>query len=169
MRLHQVFAVLVVALSAPLLRAEEPAAKPVRVLLVTSGGNREFQSVHGLFARAKQVELAVSSTATLPGAAADAQLKRFPNLLRPADRLKADEKAYNLNQYDVVIAVDVDWTQIEPESLVLLQKWVERGGGLVVVAGAVHTPALPRAKAEGDALQPILELLPVSLPKPDDQ
>jgi hypothetical protein len=171
MRFHHGFAVLAVAFGAPVVGAQEPAPRPARALLVTSDANREFQFARVALSRAEQagrVELAVHSTAPLL-VVADPQLKRFPNLLRPADRVKAEERAYNLSAYDAIIAVDVDWSQVEPESLVLLQKWVERGGGLVVVAGATHTPALSRAKADGDALQPLRDLLPVVLQKPDDQ
>jgi hypothetical protein len=172
MRLHLGFAVLAVALTASLGGAQEPAVKPVRVLLVTSGANREFQFAQLVLARAeqaKQVELAVYPTAPLPGEVPAAKMKHFPNLLRPADRVKPEEKAYNLNSYDVVIAVDVNWTQVEPESLVLLQKWVERGGGLVVSAGAIHTPTLARARADDEVLQPLRELVPVIFHKPDNQ
>lgn len=173
MRLHLVCAVLTVAVPASSVGAEEPAAKqkPVRVLLVTTDASREFVFGEALLIRAeqaKQVELAVYASATESKVAADAQLKHFPNLLRPADRVKAEEKLYNLSRYEVVIAVDFDWTKVEPESLVLLQKWVERGGGLIVTAGPMHTPALARAKPN-DALQPVRELLPVVFHKPDNQ
>jgi hypothetical protein len=50
-----------------------------------------------------------------------------------------------------------------------LQKWVERGGGLIVSAGALHTPALARAKADDAALQPLQDWVPVVFPKPDDK
>lgn len=169
MRLHT-FAVLAVLVVAPGVGAAEPAPrpKPVRVLLATSGPNREFQFARLVLAaaeEAKTVELAVYSTVPLDDAAA---LKKFPNLLRPADRVKDEEKAYNLNCYDVVVAIDVEWTHIEPESLVLLQKWVERGGGLIVVAGQLHTPTLARAKPDDATVQPLRELLPVVFQKPNN-
>lgn len=166
MRIRHIFALFAVVLGASTSGAAEPEPKPVRVLVAAGAGSREMSFVQTLLTREAQdkaLDLAVYSPGVPPFDPSTVTLERFPNLLRPADKVKAGDKPYNLNSYDVVLAFDLDWTQVEPESLILLQKWVERGGGLVISAGAGHTPKLARAKTDDAALQPVRDLLPVVL------
>ena len=66
-----------------------------------------------------------------------------------------------LFEYDVIIAFDPDWQEIPPDSLKLINEWVDRhSGGLILVAGDVYTPELAGATAD---LSPILDLFPVYL------
>ena len=47
------------------------------------------------------------------------------------------EKPYNLNEYDLIVAFDPDWTEINQQQAEDLQLWVERqGGGLIYVRGS---------------------------------
>src|SRR5207302_2446689 len=72
------------------------------------------------------------------------------------------DKYDNLNEYDLVIALDPDWTQLLPEHALLLERWVEAGGGLIVVGGPIHTFQLTRS-VNYEKLKPLLDLYPVIL------
>ncbi len=109
----------------------------------------------------------------------DRLLVRFPNRLEVGDpKLVApdweagdsDYKYYNLNEYDVIIAIDADWEKLTPEGAENLRQWVEKqGGGLIFVAGPLKTDQLARIEAETGGknayLAAILDILPVI---PDD-
>jgi len=41
----------------------------------------------------------------------------------------AEDKYYNLAQYDLVVMYDPDWSEFTGEQLALLQKWVDSQGG----------------------------------------
>src|SRR5262249_60630616 len=71
------------------------------------------------------------------------RLIRFPNMLlvgTAAAEVSPKEKYYNLDQYDVIIAFDPDWSKLLPEQFDLLRNWVSRqAGGLIIVGGPIHT------------------------------
>ena len=87
-------------------------------------------------------------------------LKKFPDAI---ERKKTEDvdREYDLASYDVIVAFDPDWLQLDADQMKLLKTWVEGGGGLVVVAGPVNTSPLSR-KANAEKLQPILDLYPVA-------
>ncbi len=92
-------------------------------------------------------------------------LKRFPSRLESEDSTteKPEDRYANLAYYDVIIAFDPDWTQLEPEQLTALTNWVNRqAGGLIVVASPVNTTQLTRLNNR-ERLKPILDLYPVIL------
>src|SRR5262249_6500260 len=71
-------------------------------------------------------------------------------------------KADDLAAFDVVVALDPDWSKLSAEQCAALKKWVEKGGGLVFVAGPLHTLQLGRPKV-AEANRPVADLLPVVL------
>jgi hypothetical protein len=149
--------------------------KPLRVLLIASGPMRDYQFVRTLFVREterKRAELAIllqnppGKTERRPGIVQDIPpeklLTRFPDLF-DSNTVDPAEKIYDLASYDVIMAFDPDWKQVSDLSMNLLRTWVEKGGGLVVVAGPLHTLELARPGAEREKLKPILDLYPVVL------
>ncbi len=149
--------------------------KPLRVLLVASGPMRDYQFVRTLFVREsekKRAELAIllqnppGRTERRPGVVQDIPpeklLTRFPDLY-DSNSVDPGEKIYDLASYDVIVAFDPDWKQVSDLSMNLLRTWVDKGGGLVVVAGPLHTLELARPGAEKEKLKPILDLYPVVL------
>ena len=62
MRLHHVFAVLAVALGASSARADEPAPKPLRILLVAGAPGRDFTFLRTALVREVQNKRAELST-----------------------------------------------------------------------------------------------------------
>lgn len=149
--------------------------KPLRILVVASGPMRDYQFVRTLLVREtekKRTDLAIllqnppGRTERRVGVVQDIPperlLTRFPDQY-DANNSDPAEKIYDLASYDAIIAFDPDWKQVSDASLTLLRTWVEKGGGLIVVAGPLHTLELARPGAERERLKPILDLYPVTL------
>lgn len=82
------------------------------------------------------------------------------------------DRPYNLNEYDLIIGFDMDWSEISQQQADDLLTWVERqGGGFIFIAGTVNTEQLarvpkdPEDKSPNSRLRPVLQFLPV---EPDD-
>lgn len=151
----------------------EPASvnvvkKPLRVLLFGNAATRDFQFARTLFVRETDRGRAVLSVClqrAKPGIVQDVpperMLSRFPGALRaPGER--GEDRYDNLAEYDLVIAFDPDWTEVLPEQLANLERWVEAGGGLIVVAGPIYTYQLTRS-TNYEKVRPLVELFPVVL------
>lgn len=121
-----------------------------KVLLVAGGPSREYQFLRTLLYRDKSVELTVLLQSARETIVQDAQevLASFPST-RDA-----------LFGYDAIVAIDVDWTALESATRELLVEWVgNQAGGLVLVAGPIHTPRLAR----DETLDEIQQLYPLVL------
>jgi hypothetical protein len=146
--------------------------KPLRVLLVASGPSREYLALKTMLVREVQdsrAELCVllQNEAGTEGAAVqdvppERLLSHFPTKLDvEAKNTDPKERFYNLNEYDLIIAFDPDWSEIAKEQADALKRWVqEQGGGFVYVAGPIHTFQLARVEPDS-RLSPLLEILPV--------
>lgn len=151
--------------------------RPLRVLLFAGGATREYQTLRTLLVREVQqnrAELSVclQSEAAREGHAVqdvppERMLTKFPTRLdlEAAATAKPEDKYYNLNEYDLIVAFDPDWSELSADQVKNLQSWVDNlGGGLILVAGPIHTFQLARADEDG-RLRPLLDVLPVL---PDD-
>ncbi len=153
--------------------------RPLRVLLFASaGGIIEYQTLRTLFVREvtqKRAELSIciQSEGGRDGSAVqdlddpNRLLTRFPDRLDTSGKApaKPEDKFYNLNEYDLIIAFDPDWSELSADTVKNIQAWVDNlGGGLILVAGPIHTFQLARASEDG-RLKPMLDILPVI---PDD-
>jgi uncharacterized membrane protein len=156
--------------------------RPMRVLLFASAPTRDYQFVRSLMVREagekKRVDLCIhlqpipNSTTPRIGHVQDVEpkrlLKSFPSQLKD-DKDEPDEalRFDNLGSYDLVVAFDPDWSQLNKSELDHVEKWVGNGGGLIVLAGPINTLDLARPGvkegAERSKLQPILDLYPVKL------
>ncbi len=151
--------------------------RPVRVLLMASGPSHDFQFLNTLLIREVEKKRAEQTIyMQLPpgrspgdrrmgvvlGVPAERLLNHFPNRLdKPVD--DPNEKYYDLSEFDVVVAFDPDWNQLSDEELNTLGKWVDKGGGLVVLGGPINTVQLAKPGANKDKIKPILDLYPVVL------
>jgi hypothetical protein len=149
--------------------------KPMRVLLFASAPTREYQFLRTLLVREtdkKRMELAIhlqpppGRTERRVGVVQDVPperlLTQFPYLLD--SELKKDDQLYDLASYDVILAFDPDWRRLTDQQMKNLQRWVNKGGGLVVVGGPINTLELARPGAStNDKYAPILDLYPVVL------
>jgi hypothetical protein len=149
--------------------------KPLEILLFASAALRDYQFVQALLVREMDKDrVKVSIFLQAPPGATERRtgivqsvppnrlLDGFPDKFdQPVE--KEDDKLKDLSTYDVIMAFDPDWTQLSEKQLDNVLKWVERGGGLVVVGGPINTLQLARPGANKDKLKPILDLYPVVL------
>ncbi len=147
--------------------------KPLRVLLFASAATHEYQFAQAMLVRdmtkqrvkvASYLQMPPGRTEPRDGIVQDAPLlKKFPDQI---DRKfsSEDDKLYDLSEYDVILAFDPDWSQLNDEQIKLFKQWADKGGGFIDVAGPVNTLQLARPSgAAMDRLKPILQLLPVTL------
>ncbi len=146
--------------------------RPLRILLFAGAPTRDYQFCRSLFVREaekKRVELCVYLQ-PVPGqvqeranivqdVAPEQLLKSFPKYF--GGDVKVEDRYYNLEYYDLIIGFDPDWSQLMPDELNLVKKWVEQGGGLIVEGGPVNTLQLARPGESRKKLKPILDLYPV--------
>jgi hypothetical protein len=149
--------------------------KPLRVLLFSSGTGKEYQFLRTMFVREMdkgRTQLSIclqlppekiaNIVQDIPG---ERMLKRFPHFFRSEDDpgVSAEDKYENLAQYDLIIAIDPDWTQLGSEQIDLLENWIgSHRGGLILMGGPVYTYQLARGQNQ-ETLKKILDLYPVSL------
>ena len=141
-------------------------SRPTAVLLIAGGPNRDYRFLQTALARQATAEVDVLlqsvDPAELPGVTqdGDALLAEFPAAFPRRPAPAAPRSAESPDRYDVVLAMDADWSRVPREGVERLGRWVDRQrGGLIFAAGDVYTPQLP-----GDAaLAGLRDLLPVVL------
>ena len=150
--------------------------RPARILLVASGPTREYQTLRTLLVREtaqKRAELTIYLQTASGKAGTAVQdvpperlLTRFPTRYDTRNvPAKPGERFDNLNEFDLIVGFDPDWSELSAEQVRNLETWVDNGGGgLIYVAGPLNTFQLARADQDG-RLKPLLDLLPVV---PDD-
>ena len=102
-----------------------------RILLLAGGPSREYRFLRNQLFRDRETELDVLLQSAPDGVSQDADqvLTDLPST--------ADE----FFEYDAIVAFDPDWLAFDENQLELLERWVaEQAGGLIVVAGPIHTP-----------------------------
>jgi hypothetical protein len=98
------------------------------VLLMADGPTREYQFMRNVLKRDESFAVDVLLSTAREGSSQDARaiLPAFP------------QTPEELNRYDVIVAFDFDWRELDAIELSRLERWVEReSGGLVLVAGPV--------------------------------
>jgi hypothetical protein len=109
-----------------------------RVLLVASGPTRDYRFLRNQLRRDRHVKVDVLLQGAQEGISQD------------ADRILAAFPATpeELFSYDVIVAFDPDWTKLSSEQVDLLERWVaQEAGGMIVVAGPIHTAAWLQSEA----------------------
>jgi hypothetical protein len=104
--------------------------RKTRVLLFASGPMRDYQYLRNQLYRDRTMTVDVLLQTAQPGISQEANeiLDTFPST------------AEELYQYDCIVAFDSDWTELDSTQIELVEKWVaEEAGGLIVVAGPIHT------------------------------
>jgi len=123
-----------------------------RVLMFAGGPMREYRFLRTQLYRDRSTTLDVLLQTARPGMSqeADKVLDAFPSTRE------------EMFQYDCLVAFDPDWQALSTAQVDLVEQWVaERGGGLIVVAGAVHTGAIVGGWVEAPAMAKIRALYPV--------
>jgi hypothetical protein len=122
------------------------------VLLFAGGPTREYQFLKALLYRDKSTTLDVLLQTARPGISQEAAkiLDKFPET-RPA-----------MYAYDCVVAFDPQWQALSPAQIDLVESWVgEQGGGLVAIAGPIHTGQTITGWVQSAAMAKIRGLYPV--------
>jgi hypothetical protein len=144
--------------------AQEKTPKPtdgtlLRVMIFAGGPTREFHFVRRLLLRdPKKVHLSIclqtASAESDLGVEPDGVLADFPLFSAVAQKGRA---------YDLIVAIDPDWSRVPPIRQKALEDWVNnQGGGLILVAGPVHTFRLARPP-DGFDVSAVKRMLPVHL------
>ena len=100
-----------------------------QVLLLSGGPSREYRFLRNVLQRDPSFAVDILLNSAPPGISQDARkvLEDFP------------ESREALDEYDVIVAIDYDWEQLDPASIARLERWVsEDSGGLFLVAGNVY-------------------------------
>ncbi|VTR94913.1 Hypothetical conserved protein OS=uncultured planctomycete GN=HGMM_F48A06C24 PE=4 SV=1 [Gemmata massiliana] len=153
------------------LREINVVQQKLRVLLMAGAPSREFSFLRTLLVREvldKRASLTTfvqndaGTTGKLTAEQDELVIPRFPTKFDLKPAVKEDpEKPYNLNEYDVIVAFDPDWTELSVQQAEDLRRWVkEGGGGLIYVAGPINTFQLARVEKDS-RLDPVLDILPV--------
>jgi len=119
-----------------------------RTLLIASGPTREYRFLRNQLRRDRHATVDVWLQSAGAGASQDAD-----NLLDGFPTSKED-----LYSYDCIVAFDPNWQQLDAQQVELLEKWVaEEAGGLIVVAGPIHTSSWVQSPEHGKirALYPV--------------
>ncbi|MBX3434030.1 MAG: hypothetical protein KF847_11970 [Pirellulales bacterium] len=103
-----------------------------RVLLIAGSATRDYRFLRNQLFRDRH-------------ATVDVLLQSAPaGISQESNRILTDFPAEReqLFEYDCIAAFDPDWTQLDAAQIDLLEEWVaDEAGGLIVVAGPVHTAA----------------------------
>lgn len=109
--------------------------EPTRVLLAAGGPARDYRFLRDQLFRDKLFECDVLLQSATGAVTQDAG--------EVLAALPSDETAWE--DYDVLVALDLDWSLIDEPTQAAMAEWVAtRGGGLVVLAGPVYTPVVVR-------------------------
>jgi hypothetical protein len=141
--------------------------KKMRVLLFAGGPNHDYQFLRTVLHR-ESLEHRLELSILLQTGRADhveQEVEKERMLLSFPDRLAEDpaNKYMSLSEYDVIIAIDPDWRELEEPQVKLLKEWVaNHSGGIIFVAGPVHTFHVARP-AGLDHLAQLQALFPVVL------
>ncbi len=108
----------------------EVVERKTRVLLFASGPMRDYQYLRNQLFRDRSMTVDVLLQTAQPGISQESNeiLDQFPST------------AEDLYQYDCIVGFDPDWTELDATQVELLEKWIsEEAGGLIAVAGPIHT------------------------------
>ncbi|MCH2209713.1 MAG: VWA domain-containing protein [Fuerstiella sp.] len=133
----------------------EVTDRRMNVLVISSGPMREYRFVRNTLYRHTGIDSDVwLQTVTDDNVGMVSQESR--KLLTGFPVSAAD-----LAKYNVIVAFDADWNRLSAEQRQFLNRWVHRdAGGLIAVAGELHTPQLA---LEADKLRDVSVLYPVVL------
>ncbi|MCG8587345.1 MAG: VWA domain-containing protein, partial [Pirellulales bacterium] len=102
----------------------------LKVLLIAGGPTREYRFLRNQLRRDRQMDVVEWPQWADPGLthASHTVIHEFPASLA------------ELDEYDVLVAIDPDWQRLATEQLSALERWVgEQAGGMIAVAGPIYT------------------------------
>lgn len=133
----------------------EVTDRRMKVLVISSGPMREYRFVRNMLFRHTGIDSDVwlqtitGDDTAMVSQEATKLLTEFP------------VSAAELAKYNVIVAFDPDWQRLSAEQRQFLNRWVHRdAGGMIAVAGELHTPQLALV---ADELRDVTVLYPVVL------
>lgn len=119
-----------------------------RILLIAGGASRDYQFLRNQLFRDRHatVDVWIQSADGPISQEANQILREFP---------QTKEELYT---YDCIVAFDPNWEMLDPLQAEMLEKWVaEEAGGLICVAGPIHTQTWSQSPELGKirALYPV--------------
>ncbi|QDT68066.1 hypothetical protein MalM25_09780 [Planctomycetes bacterium MalM25] len=109
--------------------------EPTRVLLAAGGPARDYRFLRDQLYRDDLFECDVLLQSATGAVTQDAR--------EVLAGLPSDAEAWEA--YDVLVAIDLDWSLVDEPTQAVIAEWVAtRGGGIVVLAGPVYTPGVVR-------------------------
>lgn len=133
----------------------EVTDRRMKVLVISSGPMREYRFVRNTLFRHTGIDSDVWLQ-TITGDNTAMVSQEATNLLTEFPQTAAE-----LAKYHVIVAFDPDWSRLSAEQRQFLNRWVQRdAGGLIAVAGELHTPQLAQ---DAEDLREISVLYPVVL------
>ena len=130
----------------------EVVERKTRVLLIAGGPSREYHFLRNCCSRQGHRPSTCGCKPAVQGISQESHelLFDFP------------ETAEELFEYDCIVAFDPDWTRLDLLQIKNLEQWVaDKAGGLIVVAGPVHTPQWANVRQGDSRLDTIRALYPV--------
>lgn len=125
--------------------------RPLKVLMIASGPMKEYVFAKNVLNRNRGMQVDVWLQTGEVGISQDANQLLF----------KFPETREELFAYDVILAFDADWTKVSDDQQKMIEEWVaNEGGGILFVAGDVHSPIFAAAT---EANPPLRTLFPVVL------
>jgi hypothetical protein len=144
--------------------------RALRVLLFAGSATREYQFLRTILYREmneKRMEMCIHNQSTVGDDHIDQDVEPERMLQSFPNRLGANEpgqKFMSLNDYDVIIAFDPDWTKLTKGQLQNLEKWVEQqSGGIIFVAGPIFSHQVPRPAGNEGIEKHLSKIYPVVL------
>jgi hypothetical protein len=144
--------------------------RALRVLLFAGSATREYQFLRSILYREmneKRMEMCICNQSTSredhidQDVEPDRLLSDFPNKLGPND---PGQRFMSLNDYDVIVAFDPDWTKLTKSQLGNLEKWVgEHAGGIIFVAGPIFSHQVTRPGGHEGITSSLARIYPVVL------
>jgi hypothetical protein len=110
--------------------------RQTRVLLFASGPTREYRFLRGQLYRDPTMQVDVLLQTAQPGMSQEADniLASFP------------DSREELFEYDCIVALDPDWRQLDAAQVALVESWVAKeAGGMIVVPGPIYTALWTRS------------------------
>lgn len=123
-----------------------------RVLIVAGGPTREYRFLRNMLFRDKDTAVVVWLQSSVGAISQEAEevVSDFP----------AEDELFT---FDCVVAFDADWDALSEDDVNLLERFVaDKAGGLILIAGPVHTPEWTRYRRGHDPkIDTIKALYPV--------
>ena len=124
-----------------------------RVLLLAGGPTREYRFVRNMLHRDKDVVVDVLLQTAVDGVSQEANEILFD----------LPFEAAKLFEYDAILAFDPDWSRFDRAQVELIEQWVgDKAGGLVCVAGPVHTATWAEDRRAAPHISIVRQLYPVT-------